>query len=259
MSIFSLVLIGIAAMLTLALGIILFVILYQRRIISHQLQLRELNRLKQKELMEATIRGEEEERTRIASELHDDVGATLSSVRLFLHQVVREPDNVALALQTKKILDEGIRKVRDLSHQLQPSSLQYVGLGSALQSMADTLSRSGVITIEYKDDNRLLLKTDSQTELAIYRIVQEFVSNIIKHADANLIRIGISGSHPPGIQISHNGRGLSQQEYAEQLYKKGAIGLKNIENRLKASNLTLDFLPPEAGIYAVNICLPPST
>ena len=81
----SLFIIGIAAMLLLAFGIIFFVVMYQRRVIRHQQEIKVLYEQKQQELINASIQGEEQERMRIASELHDDVGATLSSVRLFLH------------------------------------------------------------------------------------------------------------------------------------------------------------------------------
>src|SRR5436190_624093 len=115
-------------MLTLAVGIVIFVIQYQRRVINHQDELKDFNRKKQEELIQASIRSEEEERMRVAAELHDDVGATLSSIRLMLFKAIRNPGDGAILQQVRGLLDETIQKVRNLSHQLQPGTLQYLGL-----------------------------------------------------------------------------------------------------------------------------------
>ncbi len=251
---------SLAVFLCLSLGIILFVALYQRRVINHQIQMREFNRQKQLELMQASIRSEEEERMRIASELHDDVGATLSSIRLFLTQAGRNPGNTALITQSQELLDESIQKIRDLSHQLQPGTLQYLGLIKALQSLAEMITRSGSIRMELVAEGGEWPEPEPHTALSIYRIIQELVNNIMKHAGANRIQLIThmqEGRHC--ITIAHDGAGLSQADYEEQLLKKGAIGLKNIENRLKSANLSLQF--PEAalrGAYSITLCLPAS-
>ncbi len=254
----SLFLICFATMLLLAIGIILFVIMYQRRVIRHQIQMREFNRQKQLELLQASIRSEEEERMRIASELHDDVGVTLSSIRLFLTQAARNPGNSGLISQSKDLLDESIQKIRNLSHQLQPGSLQYLGLTKSLQSLAETITRSGSIRMEVVAEGDAWPEPEPQTALALYRIIQELVNNIVKHAGASWIQV-ITHQHKGRycISVAHDGKGLSAADYEEQLYKKGAIGLKNIEHRLKSANLTLQF--PDAalrGAYSIMLCLP---
>jgi two-component system, NarL family, sensor kinase len=228
-------------MLFLAIGIIVFVILYQRRVINHQHQLKDFNRKKQEELMQASIRSEEEERMRIATELHDDVGATLSSIRLMLYQAARNPGDGATINLAKDLLDESIQKVRNLSHQLQPGTLQYLGLIKSLQSLAEILTRTGQITVNWKPGDAWPALEPS-TELALYRIVQELLNNITKHSGAG--RVAISTAQQDGrasIYIRHDGLGLNEATYQEMLYKKGAIGLKNIESRLKSAGATISF------------------
>ncbi len=244
-------------MATLAVGIIFSIILYQRRVINHQIQMREFNRQKEIELMQASINGEEEERMRIATELHDDVGATLSSIRLFLTQAARTMPNAALIAQSKDLLDESIQKVRAISHQLQPGTLQYLGLPSALQSLAELLDRSGSIRVSFTHDEAWT-PPDARTALALYRIVQELLNNIVKHAGATTISIrtqqntGNRGS----VLVANNGSGLSEESYRELLYKKGALGLKNIEMRLKSSRLSIHFSQSDSGIFTTEILLP---
>src|SRR3954464_4308784 len=103
------------AMLTLALGIIFFVILYQRRVISHQIELKKINDQKELELIRASIQSEEEERMRIASELHDDVNATLASVRLYLYKEKDVQYDEQIINLSKQLLDESIEKIRNIS------------------------------------------------------------------------------------------------------------------------------------------------
>lgn len=225
-------------MLALALGIIFFVVMYQRRVIRHQHEIKKINDQKQLELIQASIQGEEEERMRIASELHDDVGATLSSVRLFLHSAAQnDPDIIN---QSKELLDDSIRKVRNISHKLQPALLQQLGLQASLDSFAAMMSKSGNIKITY--EGIALPRMDENIEMSIYRMVQELTSNIIRHAGATTIKIEtLQQTDAFNTVLTHNGNGLTEEMYHEYIYKKGAIGLKNIVNRLKTINGTIEF------------------
>lgn len=255
MNILTLVIIAALTMLCLAVGLILFVVIYQRRVINHQQQLKDLNRKKQEELIQASIRSEEEERMRIAAELHDDVGATLSSIRLMLHQVARNPQAGPAVQQVQSLLDDCIQKVRNLSHQLQPGTLQYLGLAKSLQSLAELLNRSGQISVRFHEAEGWP-PTPAEQELALYRIVQELLNNIIKHAGASQVHIETAQEDGKArIRILHNGQGLTDAMYQEMLYKKGAIGLKNIEGRLKSSGASIAFPVPEDKHFSAGILL----
>jgi two-component system NarL family sensor kinase len=240
-----LVVCGIIAMLTLVGGIILFVVMHQRRVINHQLEVKSINEQKQQELTLASIQGEENERNRIASELHDDVGATLASVRLFLHAASNNPSDLAIIGQTKELLDESIKKVRSISHELQPSTLQRLGLQTSLQSLAENISAPGIMSMLYQPTGTLP-RMDDNTELAVYRIIQELVNNVIKHSEATTIHLKtLVADDNLNVILAHNGVGLTEEMYRDLIFKKGAIGLKNIENRLKAINGAIQFLKEE--------------
>lgn len=240
-------------MLLLAMGIIMFFILYQRKIIRHQLELKSINEQNQLQLTQAAIDGEEEERRRIASELHDDVGATLSSIRLFLHKADTKPE---LLTDSRQLLDETIQKVRNLSHQLQPDVLNRLGLQSALESYTGTMLKTGAINIQYNPIESLP-RLDGKIELSVYRIVQELVNNILKHSRSTFVTIDTTVADGNlKLTLKHDGEGLTDETFNQLLYKKGSIGLKNIVNRVTSINADITFAQNAGGEYSVNCLVP---
>lgn len=249
----------IGVLLLLSVGIILFVVVHQRRVLRHQAEMNSLQIQKKMELMQASIESEEVVRLHIAGELHDDVGATLSSIRLFLTQAAQTSNDPKLIGYSKSLLDDAILKVRNLSHQLQPRTLQYLGLLKSLQSLAEMLSSSGLIAVSYSQTDDILLwpEPDTSVALAVYRITQELIQNLIKHGDAHHIQLqACFEGASPCVEIRHDGKGLLEEGYRTLLYKKGTIGLKNIETRLKAAGLFLSFPAANAPPAFVKICLP---
>lgn len=252
----SLVIIGISSMLILAMGIISFMVFYQRRVIAHQEEVRLMNEKKKLELLQASIQSEEEERNRIASELHDDVVATLSSARLFLHKNNQQQLNDEGIDLSKQLLDDSIQKIRGISHKLQPAILQHLGLEKAMQSMAETINKSNAIYINYSSTNTgATIKED--IALAIYRIAQELLTNILKHAGAENVSMNLQiQEHTTTLTIKNNGSGLTQEDFDDALYKKGSSGLKNIVNRQTAINAKLFFEKATDDTYVTILIVP---
>jgi signal transduction histidine kinase len=251
-----LIVIGIGAMLTLTLGIILFVVMYQRRVIRHQIEIKQINEQKQQELVFACIQSEEEERMRIASELHDNVAPTLASIKLFLSTAAQKASPAELINESKQLLDDSLQNIRNISHKLQPSTLHYLGLQISLQALADLINRSERIKVSYMNQSKIP-RFDDSVELSIYRIVQELMNNIIKHANAGSVTIQ-SGVYAHGIEVilTHNGKGITQEMYQDLIYKKGAIGLKNIVNRIKSINALIHFNQQSPEIFSIRIEVP---
>jgi signal transduction histidine kinase len=251
----SLLLAGIGMMLLLSLGIIFFVILYQRRMLHHQMEIKHINERKQQELLQASIQSEEEERMRIASELHDDVGATLSSIRLFLHKAAQTSENPEMIHQSRALLDESIKKVRDISHKLQPATLQQLGLKASLEALSELINSSGSMKMQHSLQD--LPRMDENTELAVYRVMQELINNILKHAHATSIHLRSTVQLSVlQLTLSHDGVGLTEAMYQELIYKKGAIGLKNIVNRIKAIQSEIRFAKAGESHYEAIITIP---
>lgn len=256
MNLSVLIIVGICAMLTLAMGIIFFIVLYQRRVIAHQLELKKINDRKELELVQASIISEEKERMRIASELHDDVNATLSSAKLFLYKGNGGQYEDEAIGRAKALLDESIFKVRAISHKLQPTMLQYVGLEQSLHALIETIGKPGTVATRHLA-MAPLPRMDDTVELSVYRIAQEVVTNILKHSEATTLSLVTdSAGGSIALEFTHDGKGLTQDEYEQLTYKKGATGLKNIVNRLKSINATIQYRVTDELMNKTHLTLP---
>jgi signal transduction histidine kinase len=230
-----LVIIGIGVMLLMVISILFAVIFNQRKKNQHRIALEKLREHQQNQLIEAAIKSEEGERHRIAETLHDEVGAILSSVRLhFLNMKTEHLDekDKQLLAKSKELLDDGIQKVRTISHNLHSSLLKEFGLNEAIRHFLKKTVQGTLIEVETHLDNNYMIQ-NPQTDIGIYRIIQELVNNILKHAHTNFIHI--SSEIKNGLivlQLRYNGAGLSQEEFEELRYKPDGLGLKNIQNRI---------------------------
>jgi len=231
--------IGIISMFVMALTVILFVVLYQRKVIKHHIELREINARKELEILKASIQSEEEERKRIANELHDDVGATLSSARLFLN-AADNVINIEQIATSKALIDEGIEKIRSVSHKLQPASLITLGLNSAINHIVSLLNKSKGLTASLIVSENFP-RLESYTELHIYRILQEIITNINKHSNARRLNIEMYTDYNIRIKISHDGEGLTYERFQDFRISATGLGLTNIYNRLRIINGDINF------------------
>ena len=252
----SLIAIGIIVMLMLAIALVLFVVLYQRRIISHQLDLKAVAKRNQRALTQASVQSTEDERKRIAEELHDDVGATLSSIRLFLHRPKNGTMSDEILLQSKALLDESIAKIRAISYHLQPEVLQHLGLQLALQSTLDSPSQSGQMHCTFSAQGNLP-QLSGPRELAAYRICQELVTNIVRHSNATQLHIEVRTlGNEIRIEVTHDGIGLLQKEYEALVCQRGSTGLKNITNREASAHASIRFYKGMNGLFTTELCIP---
>src|SRR5580658_4518926 len=140
---------GTIGMLALTIGLIVFIIFHQRKVIRYQLKLQRMEQDQQKLLLNASIRLQEEERQRIAADLHDDAGPLLATARLYLNENLVNLDKTT-QLQSiynaKQIIDDTIQLIRNISHSLMPPTLKNFGLESAVNDLFQKISGSGSMT-----------------------------------------------------------------------------------------------------------------
>ncbi len=246
----------IIAFLLLAIGLILFVVLYHKRVIQHQVQMQKFHQEKHLELLQASIKSEERERKRIAQELHDNVGATLATIRLYLRQASSAAVDSHLLDMPAQLLDESISMVRMLSQQLQPDMLLYLGLVKALRSLAKRLDGTGEVRVSVVQ-NTDWPEPPSLIVLPVYRVIQEVITNILRHAHATELEIHLkTDGNGYCISLEHNGLAFTEADYQRNLAKEDSIGLKNIASRLEAANLGLRFPVAADSRNFIVVCLP---
>jgi len=239
------------AMMVIALVIFLF--LHQRRMFDHQMTLIALAEQKQKELLDASIQGEEEERIRISTELHDDVGATLATVKLILNQAIKSGDN-DLLYETEDLVNNTFNKIREISQKLNPSNLVKLGLEATIQSLVDVINKSNELRIDFIP-SQMNLRLADNVELGLYRITQELIHNLMKHANTTYIVIETySSGGKYNLVVKHNGVGLTNETFQLNLYKDRSLGLKNIMNRVNTINGSINFSDNNLDLpYHINI------
>ena len=235
---------GTLGMLVLAIGLVIFIVFHQRRVIRYQMQLQYMEEEQQKLLLNASIRWQEEERQRIAADLHDDAGPLLATARLYLNENLVNQD-ISTQLQSiynaKQIIDDTIQLIRNISHSLMPPTLKNFGLESAVNDLFQKISGSGTINASCRfHDYRQRLRPEQ--ELLVFRVLQELVNNILKHSSASFIHVTQNYNEDKFyIRLHHDGRGITQTDY-ERLNKSTlGLGLKNIQSRVKVLHGRIGF------------------
>ena len=216
----------------------------------------ELEKDKQLVTVDAMLKGQEEERSRIAKDLHDGVGSLLSGTKLsFMNvreNVVLNPEINALFDKSLSMLDNTIGDLRKVAQNLMPEALVKFGLNEALRDFCNTIQSSTDLKVVYQQFGEKR-KLNNTAEVFIYRIIQELVANVIKHAEASQVIVQLMMSEGiTGVTVEDNGKGFDKSALA---HKKGA-GIRNITYRVQYLNGTLDIVTnPDSGT-SVNIQLP---
>ena len=243
---------GTVGMLVLAIGLVVFIVFHQRRVIRYQMQLQRMEDEQQKILLNASIRWQEEERQRIAADLHDDAGPLLATARLYLNDnLVHQDVNTQLQsiYNAKQIIDDTIQLIRNISHSLMPPTLKNFGLESAINDLFQKISGSGTINASSRfHDYRHRLRPEQ--ELLIFRVVQELVNNILKHSNSSFIHLTQNYSDNKFyLRLHHDGRGITQADFERMNKSSLGLGLKNIQSRVKVLQADINFEKDQSQTY----------
>lgn len=207
--------------------------------------------LHNRNMIQAVIDGQEEERQRIARELHDGVGQTLSAIKLNLENTVVNSRQNEKFTEFVNSLDGAVNEIRNLSHQMIPKELEQFGLIPAIEAFLDSRLSNGDINYKFEYHN-IVKRLSSSIELAVFRIVQELTGNVVRHSQARNMSVQlILNNQNLVLLVTDDGIGFDANENL-----KHGIGLMNIESRVSGLNGVVNFESSSERGTSVTIRIP---
>jgi two-component system, NarL family, sensor histidine kinase UhpB len=193
---------------------------------------------------------QESERTAVARELHDEVGQSLTALKLLLARVLRRagPDPDESLQEASQLTDETLSDVREIARRLRPEALDELGLHNALAALARRNSLHGGIPIDARLKSALP-ELDHDAELAVYRITQESLTNVLRHADASSASVELRGDDGQvELTVADDGGGLRGAQAGN--------GIKGMKERALSLGGELKVLDRPTGGTEVRLTIP---
>jgi two-component system, NarL family, sensor kinase len=223
---------GTSALLVMITFVISFAFLFQRRLIRKQKEFSEIEAMLKKQELASTyalIRGQDDERKRIASDIHDNIGSMLATLKIYSDLIVKRPQDDESFHLNQKInwLIEGlILDIRKISHSLDTGTLTDFGLRKAIEQLCETIHNSRKVDLKCILDLESPIGADAS--LHLYRVIQELFTNTLKHARATRIRIEIT-EVTGEISIIYEDNGIG---FDPATQSNTSMGLRNIRSRI---------------------------
>ena len=248
----------IGAGLFLIVSIILYRYLSYNRLIAKQQaeldqhKIKELERNRRLVAMQAMIQGQEQERKRVARDLHDGLGGLLSTVKLKFDAVKAEHLSFGKSnayQEGHELLDMACYEVRKIAHNMMPGTIAKFGLVAAIRDMCITLEKAQQMEVNFQTIN-FKQNLPEALSITIYRIVQELLNNVAKHAEASEVIVQLSCHHQKvHLIIEDNGIGFD----VEAAYEKDGIGVSSVCSRVRYLNghMEVESFPDKGTTYHI--------
>lgn len=229
--------------------------LFQKNKIINQLmeikeqKIRELETEKLLTATEAVLKGEEQERTRLARDLHDGLGGMLSGIKYSFNKIKANLDMAPGQAQafdrSMDMLDSSIKEMRRVAHNMMPEALVKFGLDTALKDFCNDINQSGALQISYQSIGLEDLVIEQSSAITIYRVVQELINNTMRHAVAKSAIVQVSKIEELlSVTVEDDGKGF----HPETLKNSDGIGWINIQSRIDYLKGSIDIQSaPESG------------
>ncbi|MDN3655605.1 tetratricopeptide repeat protein [Ferruginibacter paludis] len=214
---------------------------YRQKQKLQQQRIAELETQQQLTATEAVLKGEEQERTRLAKDLHDGLGGMLSGIKFSMNtmkgNLIMTPDNAQAFERSMDMLDSSIKEMRRVAHNLMPEALVKFGLDTALKDFCNSINQTGALKVSFQSIGLEHEFIDQTTAITVYRIIQELINNTIKHAAATQAIVQLSKSNDMlSVTVEDDGKGF------DTTILKGTkgIGWSNIQSRVDFMKGKLD-------------------
>jgi len=211
-------------------------------ITSHNVTQLKKSELQIRSLTQDLLKAQELERQRIARWLHDDVAQNLGALKLSFETLFDENPEVSAEIRQSvaafaERLSEAISKVRNLSYNMQPLSLEQLGLAHAVDSFCDDYAAANTFSVDCSFAGFEKLTFDFDTQINVYRFVQEAMNNVRKHADAGSLKVRLVVSHPDLIiRIEDDGKGFDVENRMAEALEEKRMGLRSMQERINLLN-----------------------
>jgi two-component system, NarL family, sensor kinase len=228
--------------------------LLQANTLLQQQRIAELEKERQLLAVRGVLQGQVDERTRMAKDLHDGLGSILSSAKYSFSSMkdnlINTPVTMAAFERSMGMLDHSIIELRRIAHNMMPEALVKFGLDSALRDFCTSVEQSGALQLTYQSFNIEESSISKLTAGAVYRIIQELVNNILRHANATTALVQLVRKDGTlSITVEDNGKGFN----TSILQTSDGSGYRNLKNRVEYLNGTIDIqTAPDKGT-SVNI------
>jgi len=207
---------------------------YRQKQKLQQQRISELETEKHLTAVEAVLKGEEQERTRLAKDLHDGLGGMMSGIKYSFQTMKRNlimtPENQQAFERSMDMLDSSISEMRRVAHNMMPEALVKFGLDTALKDFCNDINQAGPLQVSYQSIGISETAFDQTVAITIYRIVQELLNNVMKHASAKTAIVQVSKANEvTTITVEDDGKGFDPR-----ILEAGkGIGWSNIESRIR--------------------------
>ncbi len=206
---------------------------YKQKQKLQQQRINELETEKKLTATEAVLKGEEQERTRLAKDLHDGLGGMLSGIKYSFANMkgnlVMTAENAQAFERSMDMLDSSIQEMRRVAHNLMPEALVKFGLNTSLKDFCNNINNTGALQVTYQPVNFDDANVSQTTAITIYRIVQELINNTVKHAGAShaIVQLSHTGN-TISLTVEDDGKGFD----TSVLQSSKGIGWTNIQHRV---------------------------
>ncbi|GAB6095970.1 hypothetical protein JCM14469_22230 [Desulfatiferula olefinivorans] len=212
-------------------------------------------------LTQEIIKAQENERQRIARDLHDNVAQDLASLIISSDTLFEGFDDIPKEVrrrteQFSKVLKRAISSIRELAYDLRPPSLDQLGLVRTLSQYCTDYSETNLIAVDFYSAGLEKLALDFDTEINLYRLIQEALNNVRKHSGADHVTIRLVASYPEIIlRIEDTGQGFDLERRAAEALNEKRMGLKSMEERVKLlkGSFTIRSRPGEGTMILVKL------
>lgn len=245
-------------LLILLIFIISFLFIYKDRQMRNDAKMKSLEEKYNQETLKAQLEIQEQTMKNISEEIHDDVGQVLSLVVVNLSAIeLGDPDSAALKIEgTTGLVKKAITDLRNLSKSLDTENIDKVGLSAFIRHELDLLDKTGKYKTFFRCEGSEL-RLDASREIVAYRIVQEGLNNVIRHAAATEVGIGMQFTPDHlSIEVSDNGKGFEYPGPGAAACRSNGAGLNNMRNRARLMDANIEITSHPSSGTRIRLTIP---